>query len=221
MRDFTKGTLKVLGWIAAGLAVVLVVLRVGFVDVITVGHNGMAPTIVAGEQVALWRGAKIETGDIALCAHPGQAGRYVLARVIARVGQRVSSERGQLLVNGETVMRDARGTMRFYDAATRHMARYDYSIEMFGNNKHPIFLSEHTTFELPERRVRTGLFMLGDNRGYRGEDSRAYGEVDESTCKGVVFLRLVPVQAESVADGEANGASMGDDLEHGWLDYLR
>jgi signal peptidase I len=220
VRDFTKGTLKILGWIAAGLAVVLVVLRVGFVDVITVGHNGMAPTIIAGEQVALWRGAKIETGDIALCAHPGQADRYVLARVIARPGQRVSSERGQLLVNGEVVRSDIRETKRFYDVATRRTDRYRYAIEMFGNNTHPVFLNENTTFELPERRVRTGLFVLGDNRGYRGEDSRTYGEVDESTCKGVVFLRLVPVLPDSDGGGP-NGTSAGDDLEHGWLDYLR
>lgn len=214
MRDFTKGTLKVLGWIAALVAIVLVVLRLAFVDIITVGHNGMAPTIVAGDQVALWRGAKVETGDVALCVHPGDANRYVLARVIAKPGQRVGSERGQLLINGETVMRDTREPKRFYDTITRRTDRYLYAIEALGNNQHPMFLKERTMFELRERPVRTGLFMLGDNRSYRGEDSRTYGEVDLATCKGVVFLRLVPAQPQE-------GDPPSDDLDHGWLDIIR
>lgn len=209
MRDVIKGTLKVLSWIAVIVAVVLVVLRLAFVDVVTVGHNGMAPTIVAGDQVAVWRGAKIETGDVAFCVHPGNPGRFVLARVIARAGQRVGSERGQLQINGETVAHDLRGPKRFYDAITRQTDDYVFAFEELGNNQHPMFLKERTLFVLRETPVRRGLYMLGDNRSYRGEDSRTYGEVDESSCKGVAFMRLVP------------GEVQGDDLDHGWLDYIR
>lgn len=209
VSDFAKGTLRVLGWLLALGAIALGILRYGFVDIITVGHNGMAPTIIAGDQVALWRGAKIETGDIALCVHPGDPGRYVLARIMARARQRIGTERGQLRINGETVDTDLREPRRFYDEVNRRTDRYVYAWEKLGNNDHPIFLKEQTTFVLPERPVRRGLFMLGDNRSYRGEDSRTYGEVDESTCKGVVFMRLVPAPVQE------------DDLDHGWLDLIR
>jgi signal peptidase I len=214
MGDFVKGTLKALVWLAAILGIVLAVLRFRFVDVITVGHNGMAPTIVAGDQVGLWRGAKVETGDVALCAHPGEAGRYVLARVIARAGQRVDSFHGQLLVNGERVPRDGLGQRRFYDSVLRFTDRYSLSIERFGNNIHPIFENQRSPLALQNQAVRRGLFMLGDNRGYRGEDSRTFGEVDETTCKGVAFIRLAPASKPVVADP-------GDDLDHGWFDWIR
>jgi signal peptidase I len=214
MKDFTKGALKALVWIAAIVAIVLAVLRWQFVDVITVGHNGMAPTIIAGDQVGLWRGVKIETGDVALCAHPGQAGRFVLARVIAREGQRLDDHRGQLLVNGERVLRDVVGQRRFHDIVLRFTDRYMMTIERFGNNTHPIFENERSPLVFRNQTVRRGLFLLGDNRGYRGEDSRTFGEVDESTCKGVVFIRLAPAPKPAVADP-------GDDLGHGWFDWIR
>jgi hypothetical protein len=35
--------------------------------------------------------------------------------------------------------------------------------------------------------------LLGDNRAYMGQDSRAYGVVDASTCRGTIFFRLTPV----------------------------
>jgi len=219
VRDFTKGTLKILGWVAAFLALVLVVLRLGFVDVITVGHNGMAPTIVAGDQVALWRGAKVETGDVVLCEHPVERGRYVLARVIARPGQALTSERGQLLINNQQVRRDVGESKRFYDSVAQRVDSYIFATEYLGNNVHPMFLREHNQFDLRPHTVRTGLFVLGDNRGYRGEDSRTYGEVDESTCKGVVCLRLVPAAMQA---GAADSSALTtDDLGHGWLDYIR
>ncbi len=214
MKNLTQGSLKALGWLAAIVAIALGVLRAGFVDVITVGHNGMAPTIVAGDQVALWRGAEIETGDVALCAHPGQQGRYVLARVMARAGQRLNTERGQLSINSERVLRDVHGTTRFYDSVNGHTSRYALSTERFGNNHHPTFDSERSPLVLRDQPVRAGLFMLGDNRSYRGEDSRTFGEVVEATCKGVVFLRLVPAARPAVADP-------GDELGHGWLDLIR
>jgi signal peptidase I len=207
--DFLKGTLKFLGWVLTILAVILVVLRLAFVDIITVGHNGMAPTIIAGDQVALWRGAKVEIGDIVLCAHPGDPGRYVLSRVIARAGQHVGSERGQLQIDDRTVMRKVREPVRFFDVITNRTDRYLQAWEELGNNEHMVFLKERTAFALRETPVRRGLFTLGDNRSYRGEDSRTYGEVDPMTCKGVVFMRLVPAEVQ------------GDPLDHGWLDLIR
>lgn len=214
MRDFVKGTLKALVWIGALLGIVLAVLRYQFVDVITVGHNGMAPTIVAGDQVALWRGDKIDMGDVALCAHPGQAGRYVLARVTGVAGDQIDSYRSQLLFNGHRIARNVLGERRFHDTVQNFTDRYVLSIEHLGNNSHPVFDNPRSPLELGNRTVRKGVFLLSDNRGYRGEDSRTFGEVEPATCKGVVFIRLRPAPRPAVEDP-------GDDLGHGWLDWIR
>jgi hypothetical protein len=153
-------------------------------------------------------------GDVVLCAHPGQAGRYVLARVVGRAGDRLDSFRGQMLVNGQRVPRDGLGERRFHDTVQNFTDRYALVMERFGNNTHPIFENPRSPLVFGNRTVRTGVFLLGDNRGYRGEDSRSFGEVDPATCKGVAFVRLVPAPKPTVADP-------GDDLGNRWFDWIR
>ena len=36
------------------------------------------------------------------------------------------------------------------------------------------------------------LYLLGDFRAYMGQDSRAYGPVDASTCRGTIVFRVSP-----------------------------
>ena len=38
------------------------------------------------------------------------------------------------------------------------------------------------------------LYLLGDYRSYLGQDSRAYGVVDASTCRGTIVFRVTPVE---------------------------
>ncbi|QQR91738.1 MAG: hypothetical protein IPJ88_08540 [Myxococcales bacterium] len=65
-------------WIVGPAIVVLAVLRIFFVDLGIIGHNGMAPTLIAGDQVAVWRNAKLERGDVAMCLHPRKPGELWL-----------------------------------------------------------------------------------------------------------------------------------------------
>ena len=53
-----------------------------------------------------------------------------------------------------------------------------------------------------------GLYLLSDNRTTRGEDSRTFGVVQEGSCKGVAFMRVI------AADG------VPDVIPHGHLDFL-
>ena len=43
------------------------VLKLFFVDVIHVPHNGMAPTLVYGDLVLVWRNAKVDMADVVVC----------------------------------------------------------------------------------------------------------------------------------------------------------
>ena len=45
--------------------------------------------------------------------------------------------------------------------------------------------------------MRSGLFLLGDNRTFEGQDSRYFGEVNPGSCLGRAIMRLKPSDIES------------------------
>ena len=55
-----------------------------------------------------------------------------------------------------------------------------------------------------------GVHLLGDNRAYRDEDSRDFGDVDPATCIGQVFARFSP----------AEGVTLPEEISHGWLEPI-
>jgi signal peptidase I len=191
VRDFAKGALKFLGAIAAVLLVAGAILYAFFVEVVEVGHNGMSPTMMLGDRVLVWKTTEFELGEAILCPHPSQRGRFVLGRVVGRPGQTVSMDRGTLLINGDSPDRDLHAAIAFDDRETGRRAMMVWGDEDILDHDHRIWWRERSTPEMGRpRRVRGGLFLLSDNRTYRGEDSRSFGEVPAQTCIGRVFMRL-------------------------------
>ena len=197
----------VVGVIALAIAGVL---RIFFVDLIVVGNNGMAPTIIAGEEVLMWRGTdSLDLSDIVVCRHPTD-NRVVMGRLIARNGTKVNVERGTLQVAGQSPGVDIQEPRQFYDVDIGRASTYTYALEQIGNTEHPIFVKERYNFRLRETVVGEGkIFLLSDNRSAEIHDSRSYGELDPSNCLGTIFMRW-----KSVDDG-------GADLGHGWLDFIK
>ncbi|MBX3274468.1 MAG: signal peptidase I [Sandaracinaceae bacterium] len=208
MRDFTKSALKFLGVIAAILIVAGVVLYLFFVRVVTVGHNAMAPTVMLGDQILVWRTDRFELGQMALCAHPSEANRYVLGRVIGRPGDLVAVERGQLMINGQSPDTDHRAAIRWNDLETGRVRTMHWGIENILSRSHYFFREDRRSFELRPHRVRGGLYLLSDHRTYAGEDSRTFGEVPSATCIGRAFFRLTAAESP-----EEIGNSMLDILD--------
>jgi len=219
VKKFLKFLFKTALWVGGFLLIVGGVMRFFFIDEVVVGHNGMAPTMLTGEKVLLWRGSDIKMGDIVVCRHPGQPQIFVMGRVIALGGMTVSSPRGQLTISGSapgtarvdssTPDRDILGHPRFHDVDNGVTTEMTYGIEKLGNTDFTFFEPRRFTFRLREHEVADDkIFLLGDNRGYLGQDSRAFGDVDPDTCKGNLFMRWRPVDDE------------GADLGHGWLDVL-
>ncbi len=204
-----KTVFKLAGWVAALGLVGAGVLRAFFVLDVVVGHDAMAPTVLAGERVLVWRSASIELGDVVLCHHPSRPGTYVLGRVIARAGMTISTNGGDLVVSGTSAERDIQGTLDFHDSISGVSKRVETGIEKFGNTDHEYFVDAHRPLSIRRPiEVRRGLYLIGDYRSALGFDSRSFGEVDPASCLGTIFMRLWPAENR-------------DDFGHRMFDIIR
>ena len=190
MSQGTKSFLKFLAGVLVILGIAVAVLKTWYVDVVTVGHNGMAPTMIVGDQVLVWRDAAPEHGDIMLCAHPHESSRWVIGRIVGMPGMELSEARGQLRVNGVVPDRDFRGTIDFRDAETDRVVQMRWGIEDLGNDEHLFFIRADREYTMRPVARLNGYFLLGDNRTHAGEDSRTFGPVPPGTCRGQIFMRL-------------------------------
>ena len=204
-----KGALKFLGAMALLLAIAGGILYALYVKVVDVGHNGMAPTLVLDDRVLVWETESFELGDVVLCAHPGQEGRFVMGRIVGRPGHTISMERGTLRIDGEAPDTDVRGAVRFEDRELGRTYTMRWAMERILDDGHTIGWREGEQPRMSRpARVSSGYYLLSDNRTHRGEDSRAFGEVDPARCVGQVFMRL-----------EAGPSP--DELGHDMLDIIR
>lgn len=202
MRDFAKGAMKFLGGLAVILGVAIAILYFFFVRVVEVGHNAMAPTIMLGDRVVVWRTTDFELGEVVLCAHPEIPGRFVLGRFVGRPGQTIRIERGQLYINGESPDVDLHPPMQFDDAETGRRWEVVWGVENILDHEHYMMYRERSAPRYREREVGPGLFVLSDNRSYRGEDSRDFGVVVQPQCIGRVFMRLTAGDSpEEISNG--------------------
>ena len=212
MRDLIRSGGRFLGFVVLLLGIAALVLKVFFVDVVTVGHDGMVPTMLIGDRVLVWRGASLERNDIAVCRHPLEASRWVMGRVAAADGSAIElSPRGQLLIDGRAVGRDIRGDeLLWRDPETDRSLRVRWGIEEFSDYEEHYFLERtDRLFALHGVHATQGLYLLSDNRGHVGEDSRAFGAVPRANCIGQVFMRLWPSER-----------AMPEGVPHGMLDIL-
>jgi len=162
-----------------------------FVDVVEIEHNGMAPTLFAGDQLLVWRGANPEMGDILVCEHPRDVDRRIFGRLFAKPGMEIEVERTNIIVAGERSVVDILDSnLTFYNSVTDRNEQVRYGSRSFGSTEHLYF--EHTSSLSPmrSRTIRSGFFLMGDHRGKRQHDSRGFGVIRPETCQGVVFARL-------------------------------
>jgi signal peptidase I len=184
-----------LSWIGAAVIVVLLLLKVLVFDVATVGHNGMAPTLVRGERILINKRGKPVPGTIAVCKHPTEEG-WVVGRVVATEGSIIESFGDVLRLDGQPAQFDERGSTEFYNDDNGLTRLVIWGTERAGTGKYEIFFGENRQHLVRKTTVDPGkVYLLGDYRGYMGQDSRAYGQVDAATCRGTIVFRLSPAQA--------------------------
>jgi signal peptidase I len=199
MSDSNKFLLNV----AALLVIAGVLARLFLIEVVDVHDNGMAPTLVYGDRVLVWKGMRVGMSDVVVCQHPARDDERVIGRALVFAGHRVHADyNGQLYVDDQQSTTQGGPQVRFYDV-TRTRA-YDMvlgQIDYFGKHDHEFFLQKGETFSMPAYTVEKGVYLLGDNRSDAGFDSREFGEVDPARCLGQVFMRW---QAAPATDGDTD-----------------
>ncbi len=211
MRSFSKYALKAALWIGGVVLIAFGVLRLFFMDVVVIGHDSMAPTLIAGDQAFLWRGGDdAEMGDIVVCQHPQHAGQMVVGRVLGRSNMTVKTVRGLLDVSGTRPSRDIKETVDFRSMDSPHPIRVQLSEDTLGNFTHHTFWPDNHPLRLRETRVPVNhYYLLGDNRTQHGNDSRTFGTVPANTCIGKLFMLMKPAPDPR-----------GNPLDRGWFDIL-
>jgi signal peptidase I len=209
------GLLRGLFTLASLLVLVALVMRALWVDVVTVPHNGMAPTLIYGERVLVWRGAKPDMGDVMVCEHPAKPEASVLGRAVAFAGHTIDTDgHGNLLVDSDRASIEYEADLRFWDETRQKLFTMRHGlIDYRRQHHHSFFLEQGQEFWLRTYAVNRGVYLLGDNRSDAIDDSREFGEVDPAKCKGQVFMRLTPAPRSESA--------VPDDVHHSYLDVIQ
>jgi len=146
---------------------------------------------------------KVLVFDMAEVGHNG------MAPTLLR-GERVLINKRATRIDGELVTFDQQGEVSFYNADNDRARSVVWGDEYFGTHIHRIFMEAKGRHLVRKTEVGAGeLYLLGDYRAYMGQDSRAYGVVDASTCRGTIVFRITPV------DG------LGHDIAHRYFEPIR
>jgi signal peptidase I len=201
--------------LASLLALVALVFKTFFVDVIVVPHNGMAPTLLHGERVLVWRDATADMANVMICEHPAKPEASVLGRAVAFAGHTIDSDiLGNLLVDSDRASVEYEADLRFYDDTKSKLFTMKHGfIDYRRQHRHEFFIEQGEQFSLRTYQVNRGAYLLGDNRSDPTNDSREFGEIDPAHCRGQVFMRLTP--ATPAAD------AVPDDVHHAYFDVIR
>lgn len=206
-----KDLAKFLGVVAAIFGAILFALRATKVAEIIATDDRMAPTILAGDSVFLWRGADIDVGDIAVCDNPTRPGELVMGRVVARAGAEVSSDRRGFLVNGRPFDRNGMGSLRYPDPVSHHEIAVGWGERVTFTEWHSFMVGQTFVHSVRPTRVPAGkVYLLADFESASALDSRTFGPVDVAGCMGEVFMRFKP----------STTAPADLPFEHGFLDLL-
>jgi signal peptidase I len=206
MGDTSKFLLNVI----AVLVIVGVLVRVFFLEVITVNDNGMAPTLVYGDEVLVWKGAHVDMADVVVCEHPVRSHELVIGRAVAFAGHTIHTDRNALYVDRDQTVTQPVERQRFYDVTRKKQYDMDLSqISYFGEHDHQFFIEHGDHFYLRQYAIEKGVYLLGDNRSESSFDSREFGEVDPKHCIGQVFMRWKPAP------------STDDDIHHHRFDTIQ
>ena len=204
-----RSGLGCLSWVGAVIIVIALVLKFVWFDMASVGHNGMAPTLIRGERVLINKRAEPTLGSIAVCKHPTEVG-WVVGRVAATEGMTIDSFGSELRIEGEPVRFDRQGASTFHNLDNDRKRSLVWGTEYLGSSEHLIFMEDEGRHPVKRTEVPGGqLYLLGDFRAYMGQDSRAYGVVDASSCRGTIVFRVTP------ADG------LDGEIAHGYFQPIR
>jgi signal peptidase I len=186
-------------WILGLLIVVGVVGRLVFVDVFTVPDDdktsaAVAPTLAGGDTVLFMARNKPAFGDLVSCTDPDDATHFIVGRVAGLSGDVVETNGKELTVNGKRYLGEmacAQATIAVPHPTSGSTVEIACDQVAMGGHPHFRGFSDKVSFPSPAKKiVREGmLFLLSDDRSYH-DDSRDFGTVPASSCRGRIVFRL-------------------------------
>ena len=151
--------------------------RVWLFEVVSVANDAMAPALLPGELVWVWRGplAAVEPGAVVLYEDSGVRG---LKRVVASAGQQVEVTAGVLYLDGQSMHH---GQQPLDWPRGCEVETVTATIEQWGDRRGAVLPSGDAPMEtLPADH----LYILGDHRA-ESSDSRQWGPLPSASVEGV------------------------------------
>jgi len=190
-----KDVLKIILWIAVFLGILVAVGRFTIWEPGEAPDNAMAPNIWKGDKFIILTRGTVERGSVVYCHHPVYNGQVVIGRVVGLPGDTLEIIDGQLKINGDDVFSEwDKNPMTVLDRESSInviTARFRKGSQNINGRDFNIMMAEGgTPPQLAQTEVKSGYFLLGDNRSlaFGASDSRNYGEVHPSLCMGRVFI---------------------------------
>jgi signal peptidase I len=194
--------LKAAIWVAIVIAVALA-LGWFFFEPETVPDHSMAPTMWSGDKVLVLKRGKVHRGDVVVCEHPDYPGQTIMGRILGLPGDSVSVRRGQLNLNGSILHEESDGPFVRMDRTSSTEAFefvHEKKMQIIGGTISYLLYDEGQVMaDTAQTVVQSGYYLLADNRA-GGIDSRVYGEVHESLCRGRAFFIYKAVKGLGDAD---------------------
>lgn len=193
MRGFVRGLL----WIAGILGAIGLLLHLFLFDVWTVPRGpddqfgaSIQPTLMVEDHVLVQRGRVPAWGELARCASPTTPGAFIVGRVFGRRGDEVEVNDHDVLTNGKRLAsRHACPEVVLPHPVTQNLVTLHCAVAETGawsfeflTRKGP-GISAGTTKAV----VEPGKLYLVSDNWLMHQDSRDFGQVDESTCEHIVF----------------------------------
>jgi signal peptidase I len=189
-----KGFSRGLVWLTGifGAVSLLLYLLVFDVWVVPSGDAQLAasvlPALMPEDKLLIQRGRRPIYGELARCASPVTAGAFVIGRVFGTRGDRVEVTDTVITTNGKAVAARHGCAQRLVaHPITENLVTMDCGVVETGAWSYEYLSNRQMIGGNHSSLVETGkLYLVSDNR-LMHQDSRDFGQVDESTCEHVVF----------------------------------
>jgi signal peptidase I len=189
-----------LGWLLAALVVIGVVARIFFVDVWKIPEDdarlsvSAEPTLSGGDTVLMLTRGEPGFGDLVRCTDPDDPTHFVVGRIGGIGGDTVQVNGRELIVDGKRYsgeMACAIEQLTIVHPTSGEKLVLGCDQVPMGGKTHMRGYSGKKDITTPVKAtVEMGkVFLVSDDRSYP-DDSRTFGTVPVSSCKGQIFFRL-------------------------------
>lgn len=157
----------------------------------------IAPTLRGGDLILLWRLTKPHSGDLVLCPEPKEPERVVIGRIAAVEGESIEIAGDSLRINGRRAQTQSdcfEDRFTVLDPQTQIPLEQRCQDEELGTRIHQRGNVRGTPPPKVKDTVGPGqVYLVSDNRQLP-YDSRDFGPVVRTTCKEMVFYRLLSAE---------------------------